>query len=131
MIEQKVMPTKRRKVFFILFTIALSVVVFAFYRFSLFVDFFFPVIMWVYTIALAVLTMIYIFYNRGFLHKGITVQMLPIDWDDEKKQDFIRDAERRIRRSSWMLSFMVAFFATFVLEAFELFVLPILSGWFR
>lgn len=129
--EQKDGSIKKRKVFYILFTIALSAVLFAFYRFSLFIGFFFPVVMWVYIVALAVLTLTYIFYNRGFLRKGVTVEMLPLEWKEEKKRDFVRDAEDRIKRSAWMLSFMVSFFATFLLDAFELFVLPVFIGWFR
>lgn len=131
MIEQKDRSAFRRRVFFTLFTVLLSAFVFAFYRFSLFIDVFFPEIMWVYIIALAVLIFVYIFYNRGFLHKGITPEMLPHDWDDEKKNEFIEYTERRMRRSAWMLPFIIAFFATFVIESFELFVLPIILGWFR
>ena len=130
MIEQKGRSPKIRKVLFVLFTIALSAVVFAFYRFSLSLEFLFPIVVWIYLVGLAVLAISYIFYNRGFLRKGVTADMLPSDWDEEKKRDFVQDAERRIRRSSWMLSLMIAFFATFVLEALELFVLPVFYGWF-
>ena len=130
MIEQRDRSTRRRRIFFVLFTVILSIFVFAFYRFSLFLDIFFPQIMWVYIISLAALMIIYIFYNHGFLHKGLTVDMLPLDWDEEKKQDFIRCSKNRTKRSAWMLSFIIAFFSTFVLEAFELFVLPIILGWF-
>ena len=128
--EQKDKLTGKRKVCFILFTLALSIAVFAFYRFSLWIGFLFPIVMWVYLVGLALTAIVYIVYNRGFLRKGITEEMLPFDWDEEKKRDFVRDAERRIKRSAWMLSLMTAFFATFVIEAFELFVLPIFNGWF-
>ena len=129
MIEQNRRPRCKRKVFFMLFTSAMSVIMFAVYRFSLFLDFFFSQIMWTYIIAVAMLILACIFYNRGFLHKGITPEMLPIDWDEKKKQEFIRDAEKRIRRSAWMFSMIVALLATFFFEAFELFVLPLLYGW--
>lgn len=132
MIAQKDKQTGKKKVLFVLFTVALSLVAFAFYRFSLYnIEALFPIVMWTYLVSLAFLAIFYIFYNRGFLHKGITEDMLPSDWDDEKKREFVRDAESRMRRSAWMICLMIAFLMTFVLEAIELFVLPIFYGWFR
>ncbi len=120
----------RKIVIRVLCTVALSVIVFTFYRFSLAVDFFFPIVMWSYMAILAVLVFVYIIYNRGFSRKGVTVDMLPEEWSAEKKQSFVADAERRLRRSKWMLILIIAFLVTFLMEALELFVLPMFSGWF-
>ncbi len=120
----------RKTVIRVLCTVALSVIVFTFYRFSLAVDFFFPIVMWSYMAILAVLVFVYIIYNRGFSRKGITVDMLPEEWSEEKKQDFVADAQRRLKRSKWMLIFIIAFVVTFLMEALELFVLPMFSSWF-
>ncbi len=131
MIEQKDKKTSKRKVYFMLFTLAVSAVAVAFYRFSLYVDFLFPIVMWAYLVGLAVLAIVYIFYNRGFLRKGITEDMLPQDWDDERKKAFVEDSARRIKKSAWMPAFAIAFFVTFFVEALDLFVIPIVNGWFR
>ena len=120
----------RKTVIRVLCTVALSVIVFTFYRFSLAVDFFFPIVMWSYMAILAVLVFVYIIYNRGFSRKGVTVDMLPEEWSEEKKQDFVADARRRLKRSKWMLIFIIAFLVTFLMEALELFVLPMFSSWF-
>ena len=99
----------------------------AVYYFSLAVEFF-PLVMWGYMIALAVLALTYVIYNRGFSRKGVTVEMLPDEWSDEQKQSFIEDGGLRIRRSKWMLVLIVAFFVTFSVEAWLLFVNPMLVG---
>lgn len=119
----------KRKVTTILLTVVLTAVVAAFYYFSLAFDFF-PVVMWGYMIALAVLVLVYIFYNRGFSRKGVTVYMLPDDWSQEKKETFVSDAQKRLRVSKWMLVLIFAFLFTFMLEALLLFVAPIFGGLF-
>lgn len=106
-------------------TVVASVVLLAFYYLSLgFEPFpgYFMIVMWVYMVALAALALTYVIYNRGFSRKGITAQMLPDEWSDEQKQDFIEDGEKRMRRSKWMLVLIVAFFVTFAVEALYLFV---------
>ena len=121
----------RKKVAMILTTVALTVVVAAFYYFSLAFDFF-PIVMWGYMIALTVLVLVYLFYNRGFSRKGITVDMLPEEWEDSKKQEFVEDAKRRLKGSKWMLVLILAFVFTFLIEALMLFVSPVFGkmfGW--
>ena len=115
----------------VLITVVLSAMVAAFYYFSLAFEFF-PLVMWGYMIALAVLVLVYIFYNRGFTRKGITVEMLPDDWSDAKKREFVADGKRRLKASKWMLVLIVAFLVTFMIEALILFVSPTLKdmlGW--
>ena len=69
----------------------------------------------------------YVLYNRGFSRKGITPEMLPASWDEEKKREFIEDGKYRLVRSKPLLILVIAFIFTFALEAFELFALPFLA----
>ena len=113
----------------ILITVALSVVLLVFYRFSLGFDFF-PYVMWGYMLAATVLALVYIFYNRGFSRKGITVDMLPDEWSEEKKAEFVNSARKRMNRSRWMLMFIIGFLVTFMFDSIELFLLPYFKGLF-
>ena len=113
----------------ILVTVALSVVLLVFYRFSLAFEFF-PYVMMGYMVALTVLVLVYILYNRGFSRKGVTVDMLPDDWSEERKNAFVDSAKKRMKRSSWMLIFMIGFLVTFLFDAIELFAIPFFKGLF-
>ena len=127
--EEKISKGDKKKAAMILATVALTVVVAAFYYFSLAFDFF-PIVMWGYMIALALLVLIYIFYNRGFSRKGVTVEMLPDEWSEEKKEEFVADGVRRLKKSKWMLVLIISFLITFLIEAMMLFVTPMFSGLF-
>lgn len=118
------------KIWRVVLTAILSVVLLAFYYFSLSFDFF-PIVMWGYMAALAALTLAYIIYNRGMSRNGVTVDMLPDEWSEEKKNDFVEDGKRRLHRSKWMLMLIIAFVITFAVEAVTLFVLPIFEGMFK
>ena len=83
----------------------------------------FPVVICIYMIALTVLVVVYMIYNRGFSRRGITIDMLPDTWSEDKKEDFIENGERRLRDSKWMLVLIVAFLITFLVDALELFVI--------
>lgn len=119
----------KKKTVRILITAALSVLLFAFYRLSLAFDFF-PYVMWGYMLATTVLALVYIFYNRGFSRKGITVDMLPDKWSEEKKEEFVNSARKRMNRSRWMLMFIIGFLFTFMFDSIELFVIPYFKGLF-
>ena len=107
----------------------LSLVLLAFYYFSMNFNFF-PIVMISYMVALAVLAFVYVIYNRAFSRKGITEEMRPVEWDIEKKREFIEDGKRRLDRSRWMLMGIIAFIVTFVVEAITLFLIPLFDGWF-
>ena len=125
--EQK--AKDKRNIARILITVALSVVLLVFYRVSLDYEFF-PYVMWGYMIALAVLVLVYILYNRGFSRKGITVDMLPDEWSEERKTEFVLSAKKRMDRSRWMLMLAMGFLVTFMFDAIELFVFPFFNGLF-
>lgn len=66
----------------------------------------------------------YVIYNRGFSRKNVTADMLPSDWSEEQKNEFIENGKARFKRSRWMLIPIFAFFFTFAVDVIELFVLP-------
>ena len=83
----------------------------------------FPIVICIYMIVLTLLVVVYIVYNRGFSRRGVTPEMLPDSWSDEKKEEFIENGKRRLNDSRWMLIFIVAFLVTFLVDAFNMFVL--------
>ncbi len=110
-------------------TLVLSLALLAFYYISL--NFrFFPFVMWGFMVALACLALDYIIYNRGMSRKGVTEDMLPDEWDADKKREFIESGINRLERSRWMLMFIIAFMVTFAVEAITLFLVPLIDGLF-
>ena len=110
-------------------TLLLSLVLLAFYYFSLNFDFF-PFVMWGYMVALALTAFAYVIYNRGMSRKGVSEDMLPDEWDADRKREYVEDGKKRLRRSRWMLSFIIAFVVTFAAEAIVLFFVPLIDGLF-
>jgi hypothetical protein len=74
--------------------------------------------------------LVYIFYNRGFSRKGVTADMLPDEWSEERKTEFIRSGEKRLERSKWILVFIISLLFTFIIEAIILFAVPFIKGLF-
>ena len=125
----------KRKLIYLFSTVGLSAFFCAFYFFSMELSsrnsklyYFFPAVMFGYMAALTVLVLIYIIYNRGFSRKGITVDMLPAEWSEEKKLEFVESGRIRLERSKWLLVFIISLLFTFIAEAFALFVLPMIRG---
>ena len=106
-----------------------SVIVFGIYR-LLMRYYYFELVLIAYMAVETVFVIGYVLYNRGFSRRGVTPEMLPDTWSDEKKEEFIADAHRRMKRSRWMLVVIVAFFITFAIDIIELVALPTLFGWF-
>lgn len=112
-----------KKLVYLFSTVGLSAFFCAFYYSSMnFPGYFFPVVMFSYMIVLTVLIVVYIIYNRGFSRKGLTEEMLPMDWTPEQKREFIESGERRLEKSKWILVFIISIFFTFVAEVFVLFI---------
>ena len=113
----------KKKVIYLLATVGLAAFFCSFYYCSLRVPgIFFPVVMFSYMITLTVLMIVYIVYNRGFSRKGVTEEMLPPEWTQEQKVEFIESGRVRLQRSKWILVFIIAILFTFIVEAFVLFV---------
>ena len=70
----------------------------------------------------------YVIYNRGFVRRGVTVDMLPNDWSHEKKEEYIADGVRRMKQSRWLLIVAFALFATLAFDMIELYALPVFRG---
>ena len=83
-------------------------------------------VMGAYMVVFAVLLVSYIAYNRGFVNKDVTEDMLPDDWSQEKKAEFVSANQRRAEKSRWMLVFIIPFVVVFMAEALYLFVW---DGW--
>ena len=80
------------------------------------------VIMSVYCLSFAVILITYLIYNRAFVNKDVTEDMLPPDWSPEKRKAFVEDTRRRAEKSRWMLMLIIPFVVTFMAEALYLFV---------
>lgn len=121
----------KKKLVYLFSTVGLSAFFCAFYYCSMEISsrnidlyYFFPAVMFAYMALLTALVLVYIIYNRGFSRKGITVDMLPDDWSEEKKIEFVESGKKRLERSKWLLVFIISFLFTFIAEAVLLFVLP-------
>ncbi|MCQ2429014.1 MAG: hypothetical protein MJ192_01655 [Clostridia bacterium] len=79
-------------------------------------------VMIVYMVSFAGLLVGYLIYNRAFINKNVTVDMLPDDWSDEKKQAFVDDNKARQDKSRWLLYLLIPFIFVFLAEAMYLFV---------
>lgn len=79
----------------------------------------------VYGIALLGLLCGYIIYNRGLIPKNLTREQLPADWDEAKKDAFLADAARRIKRSKWMLTLIFPLCITFAYEILDVLILDV------
>mgnify|MGYP003295342927 CR=1 FL=1 len=73
-------------------------------------------------LVFAVLIITYLAYNRGFVNKDVTAEMLPADWSEEKKQAFLTAEKTRAEKSRWMLTVIIPFVVVFMCEALYLFV---------
>ena len=56
----------------------------------------------------------------------ITPDQLPEDWSEEQKKEFFAEAERRVKRSKWMLTLIFPLCITF---CFEIIYLYIIDPW--
>lgn len=79
-------------------------------------------VMIAYFAVFGVLLLAYLAYNRGFVNKDVTAEMLPADWSEEKKQTFLQNEKLRVEKSRWMLTLIIPFIVVFMCEALYLFV---------
>lgn len=75
-----------------------------------------------YMLATAVFIVVYIVYNYAFTRKDITPEMLPDDWDDEKKAAYIQKGKDRAQKSRWMIFVIFPLIVTFIADILYLFV---------
>jgi len=79
-------------------------------------------VMIAYFLVFAVALIAYLAYNRGFVNKNVTAEMLPADWSEEKKEAFLAAEKARVQKSRWMLTVIIPFIVVFMCEALYLFV---------
>lgn len=79
-------------------------------------------VMIAYFLVFAATLITYLAYNRGFVNKNVTAEMLPADWSEEKKQEFLAAEKARVQKSRWMLTVIIPFIIVFMCEALYLFV---------
>ena len=84
----------------------------------------FPYIMFVYLAVGAALGLYYVIYNRGFIGKNATPDMLPDTMTLAEKQAFLQDAKDRLHRSRWVLTILIPIILTFIADTVVLFLLP-------
>ena len=116
---------KKETVFKLMTLVFITGGVFAVYRIAIYFEIEFA--LWAYLIAFTSFIVAYIIYNRAMTRRGVTVEMLPDDWSYEEKVEFIEDGKRRLKKSSWMLMFIIAFIFTFAFDLLELYALPFLE----
>ena len=92
--------------------------------------YYFEIVLWIYLALTAALAFSYVIYNRGFTQKGVTEEMLPDEWNAEKKKNYIEGAKSRLEKSKWMLMWLIPFIFTFAFDTIELFVFPYFSSLF-
>ena len=85
----------------------------------------------VYLAVGAVLTLIFVIYNRGFVGKNLKPEHLPNTMSLEEKQKFIDDCAARLHRSRWMITVIFPIILAFCLDMMYLFLLPMLEGMFQ
>lgn len=73
----------------------------------------------------------YIIYNRGFSRKGIKYEMLPPEWSEERKREFIESGEKRLKKSKWMLTILLPMLFIYGYELVDLFFVPIVLRLFE
>lgn len=118
---------KRETVIKLLMLIFLTGGIFAVYRITMTFRYF-EFVFGAYLVSLTAFIVAYIIYNRGFARKNMTADMLPDQWSYEEKREFLEDGERRLKKSSWMLMFIIAFLFTFSFDLFELYFIPWLNS---
>ena len=56
--------------------------------------------------------------------------MLPDEWSEEKKLEFIENGKVRLKRSKWILMLIIALFFTFIADTFVMYALPEIQKFF-
>lgn len=85
----------------------------------------------VYLAVGAVMTLVFVIYNRGFVGKNLTPDQMSDSMTLEEKQKFIDDCAARLHRSRWMITIIFPIILAFCLDMMYLFLLPMLEGLFQ
>ena len=83
----------------------------------------FDSIMFIYLGIGFILGVGYLIYNKGFVGKNTTPDMLPDSMSFAEKQQFLEDCKSRMRRSRWVLVFLIPILLTIMADVIYLFYL--------
>jgi hypothetical protein len=84
----------------------------------------------IYTVLAALLALGYVIYNRGFVYKDATPQMLPDTLTPDQKQTILDEAAARDQRSRWVLTLLLPMVVSVLLDVLFTFVLiDLFSKW--
>ena len=83
----------------------------------------FSPIFWIYTGLAAVLLIGYVVYNRGFVLRGVTPDMLPDTLSLEEKNAMLAEAKRRRDASRFMVTLIVPLLLAVLIDAIYLLLL--------
>ena len=83
----------------------------------------FNAILFIYLGLGVVLSVGYLIYNRGFVGKNATEDMLPDTMTHEEKQTFLADCKARLHNSRWVLVFLIPILVTIMADVIYLFYL--------
>ncbi|MBQ8431446.1 MAG: hypothetical protein IJX28_01035 [Clostridia bacterium] len=79
---------------------------------------------YIYIAAGVILGLGYVIYNKGFSGKDVTPEMLPDTMSPAEKHAFIEDSKERMRKSRWVLTFLIPILLTLACDMLYLIVLP-------
>lgn len=79
-------------------------------------------VMIIYMVIPAGLLIAYLIYNRGFVYKDVTADMLPAEWSEEKKTEILESSRTRAERSKWLLAVLIPFVLVLLADALYLYV---------
>ena len=83
----------------------------------------FAQIFFLYLGGVAVLLIVYVIYNRGFVLRGATPDMLSDEYSPDQKQAMLDEATRRMSDSRWMLILIIPLVLAMLLDVIYLFLL--------
>ena len=128
--EKKSLKLTWKTVLMLVALILVTVALFGFYEIMMRTSSLFRFVLPAYMIISALLILIFLLYNRGVSRQGVTPEMLPEEWTEEQKNDFIEDGKRRLRKSRWMIIPIFAFLFTFAVDAMRLYLPDVLANLF-
>ena len=81
---------KRSAIIKLVTLIFVTAAVFGLYRVMMTLPYF-EITLGIYMVSLLALIVAYMIYNRGMTRRGVTADMLPDEWSDGQKEEFIED----------------------------------------
>ena len=120
-IKESALKPENKKL--MLYLLCNSVLLFAIY-FLLAVKFQFLYITYIYLAVGAVGALYFVVYNRGFVGKDITPDMLPDTMSLSEKQRFIEESKARLHKSRWILTILIPIIFTILADIVYVFLFP-------